>query len=71
MQVEAECIAITTNENSEANRQNFEDAQSTQDQDIMQDQDIVQEPTQERMEPENEIKICNSTVKVLQTFIKG
>ena len=59
--VEVECIA--SRENSEASRQNLEDAPSTQDQEIMEDQEQRQEPIQKRMEPENEINICKFCIK--------
>ena len=51
MPVEAQCIA--SRENSEASRQNLEDAASPQDQEIIQDQDIRQEHIHKRMELEN------------------
>ena len=61
--VEAECIEPTSRENSEASKQNFEDAPTTQDQDNIQDQDIGQEQIQERMEMENEINIYKLYIK--------
>ena len=63
VRVDAKSTSQTSRESAEASRQNFEDSPNTQDQDIMQDQDIVQEQIQERMEPENEINMCNFYIK--------
>ena len=63
VRVETESISQTSRKSAEASRQNFEDPPNNQDQDFVQDQDIMQEQIQERIQPENEINIVNSTLK--------